>query len=133
MVHDHWLALYASTQGKISVSPYRLVCYRLHGNNQTSVLAHVKSKEDYIEERILPYVRRLQEISKRIPDSEALEKAMQWAQARESYARGNKTFAKVIWKYRNLNRTTSVFELVAWLIPLRLFRFAIKLIQRGWL
>ncbi|QNK42418.1 glycosyltransferase [Caproicibacter fermentans] len=133
MVHDHWLAMYASTQGKISVSPYRLVNYRIHANNQTSVLAYVKSKEDYIEERILPYVRRLQEISKRIPDSEALKKVMQWAQARESYARGDSASAKVIWKNRNLDRKTSAFELVAWHTPSPLFRIAIRMIQRGWL
>ena len=47
MVHDHWLALYSALTGEIAFEPTATVRYRQHGSNQTSVLAGVRTKDDY--------------------------------------------------------------------------------------
>lgn len=54
-VHDHWLALYASTKGKIVYINKPLIRYRIHGKNQigASILNNINSKDDYIREKIL--------------------------------------------------------------------------------
>lgn len=50
-VHDHWLALIASTRGGISFVNQALVSYRIHGNNQVGgqFLKDVSTKNEYIE------------------------------------------------------------------------------------
>ncbi|WP_181186175.1 glycosyltransferase [Alkalicoccus urumqiensis] len=54
-VHDHWLTLYASTQGTIAYLNKPLVKYRIHDNNQigASMLVAVNSREDYINNKLL--------------------------------------------------------------------------------
>lgn len=54
-VHDHWLALFGSSKGKIAYSEKPLVRYRIHSNNQigAKVLVGIDSKKDYLEKRIL--------------------------------------------------------------------------------
>lgn len=54
-VHDHWLALFASSQGKIAYIKEPLVRYRIHGNNQigANILIGINSKEDYYNKKLL--------------------------------------------------------------------------------
>ncbi|QRN85539.1 glycosyltransferase [Clostridia bacterium] len=47
--HDHWLALFAASKGKISYVNQALLAYRIHGENQVGlrILDKIKTKEDY--------------------------------------------------------------------------------------
>ena len=59
MIHDHYLALYASMCGEIIFLDKKLIYYRRHDKNQTGVLFDVKTKKDYYEKRILLVQKRL--------------------------------------------------------------------------
>ena len=47
MVHDHFLALMTSLEGRIAVCHTPLIQYRIHGGNQTGILSGVTDKESY--------------------------------------------------------------------------------------
>jgi glycosyltransferase involved in cell wall biosynthesis len=54
-VHDHWLALFASSVGRISYVPEPLIRYRIHGENQigASMLNGIESRDDYYRKKLL--------------------------------------------------------------------------------
>ena len=54
-VHDHWLALFASSLGTIVYVPEPLIMYRIHGENQigVSMLSSIECKEDYYRKKLL--------------------------------------------------------------------------------
>lgn len=54
-VHDHWLALFASSVGRISYVSEPLIKYRIHGGNQigASMLSGIDDKEDYYKKKLL--------------------------------------------------------------------------------
>jgi glycosyltransferase involved in cell wall biosynthesis len=130
MVHDHYLAMFAATKGSIGISSWNLVKYRLHGNNQTNVLSGVKTKKDYYEARILPYLRRMEQIKNRFEIPEA-EEAYKWAEARVWYYHKIPRSGETIWKLRHLDRNMSMFELVMLKMPEWVFEKAVNFIQRG--
>ena len=61
-VHDHWLALYASTQGAFAYCDKPLTQYRLHERNQIGLgtLSGVSDRPSYIQNRLLPERDRMQ-------------------------------------------------------------------------
>jgi len=130
MVHDHYLALYAALQGNIAVSKETLIRYRIHEDNQTNVMTGVRSKKDYYEKRILPFFNRITEIKSRLKVKDT-EEALLWAQARIDYYNGHWKSGAVIWKYRSMNRSTAMFELIMLKSPSFLFIRVIRWIQAG--
>lgn len=60
-VHDHWLALYASSIGKISIVSEPLIRYRIHDGNQigASMLSGIRNKNDYYRKKLLYERNRL--------------------------------------------------------------------------
>lgn len=132
MVHDHWLALYASLQGSIKVASDKLVYYRIHENNQTNVLTSISTKSEYIERSVLLYYNRLKEIGERIPSTELVEKSKIWVEARKKNITGERGAVRTLWKLRKLNKPTSLFEIFMMRMPEKAFQAAISLIKR-WL
>ena len=130
MVHDHFLALYASTKGKIISDSKPLICYRIHGGNQTGTLAKILTKQDYYERYILLFCERIDELSGRFQLPE-LERAGKWAQARKKNYRKERGGIWGLIKYHQVNLKTSFFEIVALRLPNIFFEFLIKLIQKG--
>jgi len=130
MVHDHYLALYAALQGKIAVCKTNLICYRIHENNQTNVMTGVDSKKEYYEKRIIPFYTRIAAIKSRLFVKD-IDKALLWAQARKDYYHGSWKCGAVIWKYRHMNRSTAMFELIMLKVPSFLFNLVIRRIQAG--
>ena len=130
MVHDHYLALYASTKGKIYSCPRPLIQYRIHGGNQTGVLSKIHTKEDYVQRHMGSFFERIEELGQRFSFPE-LELAQQWAQARKDNQQGKVSGIWHLWKLRKVNVSTSYFELIGLRLPNTLFRFAINLIQHG--
>ncbi len=130
MVHDHYLALYASTRGSIGIHKENLIKYRIHQSNQTNVLANVSNKQEYYEVRIKPYLRRMTQVINRFNIPKAKE-AFEWAGARDGYYNRKKGCGKILWQLRGLNKTTTIFELVMFGMPERCFELAVLLIQKG--
>lgn len=66
-VHDHWLALYASSKGRVAYVEEPLVRYRLHSNNQigAKVLNGIKTKEDYLANKLFTEKKKIQFLKKR--------------------------------------------------------------------
>lgn len=130
MVHDHYLALFASMHGRIYSVPEPLVRYRIHGNNQTGVLHGITTKEDYAQKHLGLFIARIRELSARFSFPE-LSLAQQWAAAREENWKGRARGSYRLWKLRRVNPSTSYFELIGRRLPPCLFQRAVKRIQRG--
>lgn len=131
MVHDHWLALFSALNGKISVCDKKLMKYRIHGENQTGTLSKITSKKDYYNKRIIPFLRNMKEISERIPSFKSAKTAYLWAKARQKYFNGDFSQIKTLFRYRNLNKSVTAFEILMKFMPDFVFGFIIKKIQSG--
>ena len=134
MVHDHYLALYASLHGEIQSVLQPLIRYRIHGNNQTGVLPGVYDKETYYRTRIEEAMHKMQWIDNNfvLPEKadNELEQGMKWLQARADHFHGIRGTVKTIWKYRRYGPITSLFEIVATIFPESVFMFFIRLKQK---
>lgn len=130
MVHDHYLAFFCALHGAIAVCPEHLVRYRIHGSNQTGVLAHVADHKSYCEKYIMPFCARIEELQRRFSLPE-LGTAAQWAWARQKNARREPRGMRNLWKLRHVNQSITLFELVVLRLPLPLFRAAVHVIQAG--
>lgn len=131
MVHDHWLALFSSVRGEICFLSQSLINYRVHGNNQTLLLAGVKDKNSYLDIRIITPLKKFLWLQERFKDDKKLSKvisqAIEWMTARrDNFIKRRAGFRKV-WKYRRFSHMVSLFEIAAAFMPERLFYFFIVL------
>jgi len=135
MVHDHYIALWCAACGSILSLQERLIRYRIHGGNQTEIMAGVHDKESYRKVRIDLVVNKLEWLKENFPASEELtgeiDRGLVWAKARQSRFQGNAATAKTIWKYREFGLPAALFELVAAVFPERLFMTVIKLCRKN--
>lgn len=122
--HDKWLLSCASTDGNVSFIHDTLVQYRRHGNNVSGVLIGIDSKEDYLNKRVLPCIRLVNDFLERYPDHKDKEEIKEFA-----YARKNHEILKLI-KYRNLAPDIAKFEVMLCLIPNFMFSFLVKLARK---
>lgn len=118
-VHDQWICLIASFYGKISFVDKPLVKYRIHGNNQTGILAGVYTKKDYYNIRLIPLKQRINEIKKFI-DYAYLKDIIKFYEARVD----RNIFG--ILKYRYLSEKEAYFEVMVKYMPNWLFKILIK-------
>lgn len=132
VVHDHYLAFRAALDGAIDYLEEPQMRYRVYGGNQTGVMTGVQTKEDYYQKRIAVFSARVRCFSAyaTLPQ---LEEADAWCRAREQNFRRKKGGFRALWRARSFNRVTSLFELFALRLPAPLFRFAIRLVQKGFL
>jgi hypothetical protein len=134
MVHDHWLALFSSERGKIISLPDKLIRYRVHGLNQTDIMAGVKNRDDYFQIRILEYLERMNWLKAHFKCSETVKEkitgGIEWLEARKSNM-ASKKGAKTIWKYRAYSPLTSMFEIAAPFLNERMFMFIIKMKRKN--
>jgi len=134
MVHDHYIALCCAAKGKIQSIERPLIRYRLHGNNQTGMLAGVRDKASYERERIDLQVQKFQWLKTYFPQKEAfyldIYQRLKWTQARKENwnRRGGRA---AVWNYRRFSPLTSIFELAAVLFPEWLFQFFIRLKKKN--
>lgn len=84
-VHDHWLALAAVRTNGIFFMQQPVMRYRLHGDNQSGVLAGICNRQDYYEQRVCRDAARLERIRQRWGNSCELAAAMDWMQLRKQY------------------------------------------------
>lgn len=136
MVHDHYLALYVAMQGKIVSISDPLIKYRIHGNNQTTMMAGVEDKESYFQSRIITMLRRVNWLQSRMninPDlGNYLEDVKRWMIARKKNFEGISWKAKrIIWKYRYFSPLTSIFEIIMAQAPEWCFMLIINLKKKN--
>ena len=132
IVHDHYLAFRAACDGAIDYLDAPQMRYRVYGGNQTGVMTGVSDKQDYLARRILVFDGRVRRFSE-YADFQELQDALAWSQARLDNFHRKKGGFRTLCKTASVNRVTSLFELVALRLPLPIFRFAIRLVQKGFL
>lgn len=134
-VHDVWLAAYTGAYGKIVNLNKSLIKYRIHGNNQTLVLAGINNKDDYYIDRIKGFNDKIDVIQARFNDRSIVEtvcRLKKFANARNNYYTNvNLTNFCRLFRLRRENRSIVYFELFLPFIPSVLFKFLIKQIRRG--
>lgn len=134
MVHDQYLALWSAARGRIYSEPRPLICYRLHGGNQTSGMAGVADKASYCRVRIDESIRKFEWLQAHFPCepelSAQMERDLAWLRARQKYWREKKG-AAVLWRLRNCGKQITLFELFAAHFPQKLFLFFIQLYRKN--
>lgn len=134
MVHDHYIALCCSARGQIRSVMRPLIRYRIHGDNQSGVMAGVKDKATYGEIRIDAQVKRFQWLAENFPYREEwsgeVHRRLEWLLARQSNWR-KRNERKTVWKYRRFSPLASMFELAAVYFPERLFLFFVGLKKKN--
>ncbi|MBQ7346747.1 MAG: glycosyltransferase [Clostridia bacterium] len=132
VVHDHDLAFRAACDGAIDFLAEPQLLYRVYGGNQTGVMTGVRSKADYLKQRIGVFDARVRAFGE-VASFPALEEALAWSEARKQNFHRQKGGFRALWRLRHVNFVTSVFELFALRLPAPIFRFAIRLVQKGFL
>ncbi|MDQ0221228.1 glycosyltransferase family 2 protein [Peribacillus cavernae] len=66
-VHDHWLALFASLNGRVAYVKEPLVQYRIHANNQigSKILDGINKRDDYFNKKLLFENEKVELLKKR--------------------------------------------------------------------
>lgn len=135
IVHDWWLALYASYTGEIGIVDLPLMKYRIHKTNQTLILKGITSKKDYYEKRILKYMNFISIISERINSrkyNHIIQTHILWAKIRKIYFQyPSLNNAISLYKLRYINHNTTYFDLLIPWIPQFIFLFIINMIRKG--
>ena len=130
VVHDHYLAFRAAADGAIDFLAEPQILYRVYGGNQTGVMTGVATKEDYLKRRIHVFDDRVSAFAACVTLPE-LEKAVAWSRARLANFHREKGGFTALRKTGKVNRVTSLFELFALRMPTPIFRFLIRLVQKG--
>ena len=95
----------------------------------------VLDKESYVEVRIRKLVNRLTWLQKRFEEENIklpeIERALAWGEAREAYYQGNMSAIASIWRFRDVNRKVSLFDIVLAKVPERLFMRCINLAKKN--
>lgn len=135
MVHDHYLALYAASKGKLISLPRQTIYYRVHMSNQTLAMAGVRDKASYLEVRIRGLIHRLEWLEKAFAQDPELRgeirAALAWAKAREANFLGDGRARRLLWKNRRFSPMTALFELTMARAPKPIFMFCVNLKRRN--
>ncbi len=135
MVHDHYLALYAATKGKIVSVQTPLIEYRIHQSNQTLMMAGVVDRVSYVQIRVDALISRLEWLKERFyeikPLAQEIALTLEWANARKENFNGEKRAKLKVLLYRRFSPLTSLFESVFSEAPEAVFMFFINLKRRN--
>lgn len=136
MVHDHYIALFASCFGNIKFVNKALISYRQHANNQTGVLKGVYNKKDYEKFQIDVFNNHIKDLENKnelitnIKFSNEIIIAKRWGLKRKIWWNKfdfNSMFT--IFKLRKYNLKTSIFELLFARVPNLIFEKIIYTIK----
>lgn len=136
MYHDHWLALFSSTVGKIDYTEERLVKYRIHSNNQSGVLSGINNKKEYYADRIYSTEKRYKSLAKRFKYNKdiycLIKKQIKWIEARKRYSiKANFNDLIIIFNGRKYGKHTTILEIFMPFMPNFLFSIVLKLTKKG--
>ena len=132
MVHDHYIALFASCFGNIKFVNKALISYRQHCNNQTGVFMNVSNKKDYEIVRIDSFNQRMNDLSNNIyiKNKQELSIASKWGVNRKKWWQNFNLRAMVnMIQLRSCDSTTTFFEILFARIPNFIFEKVISAIK----
>lgn len=136
MEHDHYLALWCASRGVVQSLPQRLIRYRVHGGNQTGLLAGVTDRDSYARMRIDEPLRRMEWLAAQFPCSETLRRAIEarrmWMQARQDNW-NHRGGACGVFAGRAFSPIPSLFELLFAHMPQPMIRAAIWCGKKNWI
>ncbi|MFI3206120.1 MAG: glycosyltransferase family 2 protein, partial [Clostridia bacterium] len=135
VVHDQWLAIFASMHGDFYKMKNPLISYRQHGTNQTGIMLGVKTKEDYLNLRIRQFLEKTRALKARLCDCEDVQKFLSdyeyWLLARERFfIKPNKKDKDIIKKYQNFGKHHVLFDTTLPFVPKFLFPLFLSLIKK---
>lgn len=122
--HDKWLIACACACGRVSFLDEPLSYYRRYGQNVTGVLAGIKSKKDYDEQRIMPHFELIKEFDKRYPGYEGISRALEFANARLSHN------PIALLKNYSIAPNLVKFEVVMAVLPEYIVKILIRFLQK---
>lgn len=125
LVHDHYLAIIASTYGEIVLIDKPLIDYRIHSSNQTSVFSGIDTKEDYYNKKLLKPKKALQEIKNKV------DVCAQIDIINDRINLYNGDLKKSYSVLKNNNKSVALFEVILMRCPKFIWNFAIRLIKKG--
>ncbi len=132
MYHDHYLNLWCAARGSVLSLDKPLIRYRIHGGNQTGILAGITDKASYGRSEVEAMLRRMEWLEANFPCEgelrQSLAQAAEWARARKENwesGRGKRT----VWKYRKFGERSSVFEIFTEKVPEWIFKWLLRLIK----
>ena len=134
-VYDQWIGIVAASLGSVVVIGRPLIYRRLHGGNQTCILAGVNSKQDYYKVRVEQALTRFEAASKRIrcapKEQRQIERIRAAMTARLDYGRKPSICAlRTFSKCDVLSRQMVLFEAVLPFMPKRIAKVVIRRIGR---
>lgn len=134
MVHDQYLALWCAARGSLLSLSRPLIRYRIHGGNQTGMMAGVTDKASYERVRIQAALDKLLWLREFFPGSPQLQatigEGIVWLQARKRHW-ARQGGGAALFRYRRFSPLTSLFEEVAPWLPEPVFLWVIGLKRKN--
>ncbi|WP_294405846.1 glycosyltransferase family 2 protein [uncultured Clostridium sp.] len=136
IVHDNWIAVVASLNGKIEFVEDRLIRYRQHTNNQTGILKGIYDKKTYYDIKIVELLTRYMNLQKRVKDYTVINEFVEYCiislNARKNYfLKPSFKELKTILKYSDYYKLSILLEIFSPVIPEFLFKCIVKLTKKG--
>lgn len=137
-VYDQWLGMAAASQGSVAVIRRPLIYHRLHGGNQTGILAGVNNRQDYYEMRVEQALTRFEAASKRIrctpEEQRQVERLRAAMTARLDYGRRPSLRAlRAFFGCEVFSRQMVLFESVLPFMPAPLVRAVLRRMKKGFI
>ncbi|WP_271809517.1 glycosyltransferase family 2 protein [Clostridium beijerinckii] len=136
LVHDNWIAIIASLNGKIEFVNKPLVRYRQHNSNQTGILKGIYDKNTYYKFKIEGVLERYISLRDRLRDIEKLQGHINYCitslNARKSYFfKPSLKQLKMIIKYNKYYKASILLEIFLPIMPEFVFKYIIQLTKKG--
>lgn len=136
IVHDNWIAIVASLNGKIEFVNKALVRYRQHSSNQTGILKGIYDKNTYYKFKIEGVLERYVLLKKRLHNNKELKEHIDYCinslNFRKKYfLRPSLKELKNIVKYSKYYRSSILLEIFMPIMPEFMFKYIIKLTKKG--
>ncbi|ABR36860.1 glycosyltransferase family 2 protein [Clostridium beijerinckii] len=136
LVHDNWIAIIASINGKIEFVNKPLVRYRQHNSNQTGILKGIYDKNTYCKFKIEDVLERYISLKNRLGYIGELQGHLNYCitslRARRSYfLKPSLKELKIIIKYSKYYKASIVLEIFLPIMPEFVFKYIIRLTKKG--
>lgn len=136
LVHDNWIAIIASLNGKIEFVNKPLVRYRQHNSNQTGILKGIYDKNTYCKFKIEDVLERYILLKNRLAYIGELQGHINYCitslKARKSYfLKPSLKELKTVIKYSKYYKASIVLEIFLPIMPEFVFKYIIRLTKKG--
>jgi len=136
LLHDQWIAIVASTSGKLEFINRTLVRYRQHNSNQTGILQGIYDKKTYYNIKIQDILERFISYQNRLSYNDELNKLINYClislTARKNYfLKPSFKQLKIMIKYSDFYKVSILLEIFLPIIPRFIFKYIIELTKKG--